>query len=295
MKVLISGSSGMVGSALVPALEAAGHRVVRLVRDEPALPGTAVTWDPTAGRLDPASLSGMEAVVNLNGSNIGEGRWTERRKQELRSSRLRPTELLVKTIGRLEPPPRVFVNASAVGYYGDRGDEVLDESAGPGEGFLADLTRDWEATAAAAAGHTRVVLLRLGMVVGRGGALGRMLPAFRLGLGGPIGSGRQWWPWIGLDDVVAVVARALTDVSLQGPLNLVAPHEVRCREFTSSLGRVLQRPAVMPLPALAARLALGEMAESVLLASARVRPAALLDAGFAFAFPLLEPALRHAL
>jgi len=295
MKVLISGSSGMVGSALVSALTRSGHQIVRLVRGDAGPTEAAVSWDPIAGRLDPASLAGVEAVVNLNGSNIGEGRWTERRKRELRSSRLEPTELLVGTIARLDPPPSVLINASAVGYYGDRGEEVLDESSGPGRGFLAELTRDWEAAATAAGGHARVALLRLGMVVGSGGALGRMLPAFRLGLGGPIGSGRQWWPWIGIDDVVGAVTRVLTDSSLSGPLNLVAPHEVRCREFTSILGRVLARPAVLPLPALAARLALGEMADAVLLASARVRPSALLDAGFDFTHPLLEAALRAAL
>lgn len=296
MRFVVSGASGFVGRALVADLSAHGHEVVRLIRGGPAdRTPLAQPWDPGAGVLDPRSLAGADVVVNLSGSNIGERRWSRAVKEDLRSSRFRSTELLVRTIARSEPPPRLLASASAVGFYGDRGEELLDERSSVGSGFLAELARDWEATAlAAASDRTRVVLLRLGMVIGAGGALTRMLPLFRLGVGGPIGGGRQWWPWIGLDDVTAAVRFLVDRPEVSGPVNLTAPETLRCRELTAALARHLHRPAVLPAPAVAVRIALGEMADALLLASARVRPAVLLQAGFRFSAPSIADALAGA-
>jgi hypothetical protein len=297
MKIIISGSSGLVGRWLVPDLEAAGHQVVRLVRGE-VRPGTAgvATWDPARGGIDAGVLASVDAVINLNGRTIGEGRWTARLKEELRSSRIRSTETLAGAIATAATPPPLLINASAVGYYGDRGEEALDEDSPAGTGFLAELARDWERAAlAAASDRTRVVLLRLAMVVGRGGALERMLLPFRLGAGGPIGSGRQWWPWIAMEDVIGVVRFLLEQPAVAGPLNLASPQEIRCADFTKTLGRVLNRPSLLRLPAPAARLMMGEMADALLLASARVRPAALTRLGYSFRVPDLDTAIRHAI
>jgi uncharacterized protein (TIGR01777 family) len=296
MRIIISGASGLVGSALVPSLEAAGHTVVRLVRSSTGdVPGEAV-WDPAAEALDPAIIDGADAVINLNGRSIAESRWNSTVKAELRSSRLDSTRTLADTIRKVANPPAVLINASAVGFYGDRGEEVLDENSSIGEGFLAELSQDWERAAyAASSDHTRVVLLRLGVVVARGGALGKMLTPFKLGLGGPIGSGRQFWPWIGIEDVFGMVGFILGNEEIEGPVNAVAPQEIRCAEFARTLGRVLSRPAFIPLPAFAARLALGEMADSLLLASQRVRPRALENAGYQFTSPTLDDAIRKAL
>lgn len=296
MKVIVSGAGGLIGSALLPALKAAGHHIVRLVRPPAAGgPGEAY-WDPAAGQLDPTVLNGADAVINLNGRSIADGRWTSAVKDALRSSRLGATATITSAIERCDSPPRVLVNASAVGFYGDRGDEILDETSPVGEGFLAELSRDWETAATRVeSADTRVVLLRLGMVVATEGALDRMLKPFKMGLGGPIGSGNQFWPWIGIDDVVGIVQFMLEIDELEGPLNLVSPQEIRCADFARTLGRVLGRPAVLPVPAFAARLALGEMAEALLLASARVRPTALEEAGYTFLTPTLEKAIRAAL
>ena len=296
MKIVVSGASGLVGSALVPSLERAGHEVLRLVRTPRRnAPGESV-WDPGAGKLDSAVIDGTDAVINLSGRSIAEGRWNSAVKEELRSSRLNSTNTLVRAIGNSENPPGLLINASAVGYYGDRGDETLDEGSAVGAGFLAELSRDWEQAALAARSErTRVALLRLGVVVARGGALGKMLTPFKLGLGGPIGSGRQFWPWIGIEDVCGITAFLLTHNEVEGPVNAVAPLEVRCAEFARTLGKILSRPAFMPLPAFAARLALGEMADSLLLASQRVRPRVLEDHGYAFQRPSLDGAIRSAL
>ena len=296
MRIIISGAGGLIGSALLPSLEAAGHEVVRLVR-RPAGGGTGeFQWNPDAGQLDPKVLDGADAVINLNGRNISEGRWNDTVKDALSSSRLNATTTITTSIDRCESPPKVLVNASAVGFYGDRGDEILDESSPVGDGFLADLSRDWEAAATGMEStHTRVALLRLGMVVAREGALGRMLTPFKMGVGGPIGSGRQFWPWIGIDDVVGIVKFTLENEDVVGPINAVSPQEIRCTDFARSLGRVLNRPAVLPMPAFAARLALGEMAEALLLASARVRPRVLEEAGYSFQTPTLDGAIRAAL
>jgi uncharacterized protein (TIGR01777 family) len=296
MRIVVSGASGLVGSALLPSLEAAGHDVVRLVRTSKSEgPGTA-PWDPVAGEIEPAVIDGADAIINLNGRSIAEGRWSPTAKEELRTSRLDSTRTLVNAIGGSEEPPRLLINASAVGYYGDRGDELLDERSSIGEGFLAELSRDWERAALGASSErTRVALLRLGVVVARGGALGRMLTPFKLGLGGPIGSGRQFWPWIGIEDVCEIMDFILGHEKIEGPVNAVAPQEIRCSEFARTLGKVLSRPAFMPLPGFAARLALGEMADSLLLASQRVRPQVLEANGYEFRHPSLDQAIRSAL
>jgi uncharacterized protein (TIGR01777 family) len=296
MKIIISGASGLVGSSLVPDLEKNGHTVTRLVRPPRRPARGEASWDPKKGDLEPSVLDGADAVINLNGRSIGNGRWNAKVKTELRQSRLDATNTIAAAIATCDNPPSLLINASAVGYYGDRGDEVLDETSSSGTGFLADLSRDWEhAALAATSSRTRVVLLRLGMVVADGGALEKMLPPFKLGLGGPIGSGRQFWAWVGLADVLGVIRFALEKSPVSGPLNVVAPQETRCSDFTRTLGSVLGRPAFLPMPAFAARLALGEMGDALLLASQRVRPRALEDMEYVFENPTLELAIRDAL
>ncbi|MBI2491181.1 MAG: TIGR01777 family protein [Candidatus Rokubacteria bacterium] len=298
MIVAVTGSSGLVGSALLPELAARGHQALRVVRPQSSAGGAdTIRWDPAAGALDAAVLGGVEAVVHLAGASVAAGRWTLERKRRILESRTLPTRLLAETCARLPRPPRVLVSASATGYYGDRGDETLTEASAPGSGFLAEVCRAWEAaTEPAAARGVRVVSLRIGIALSsRGGALAKMLPPFRLGLGGPIGSGRQWTSWIALDDLIGAILHSLTTESLRGPVNAVAPHPVTNREFSRALGRVLRRPALLPLPAFAARLLLGEMADELLLASARVLPARLVASGYAFEYPELPAALRAAL
>jgi uncharacterized protein (TIGR01777 family) len=295
MRIVVSGSSGLVGTALVPWLEAAGHEVVRLVRSAARGSGQT-TWNPSTGEIDGAVIEGADAVINLNGRSIAEGRWNRAVKDDLRNSRLDSTRTLANAIGAASTPPAVLINASAVGYYGNRGEEVLEEDAPVGDGFLAELSHDWEEAALQAGSErTRVVLLRLGMVIARDGALKRMLPPFKLGFGGPIGSGRQYWPWIGIEDVCGIIGFVLEQDEIEGPVNAVAPEELRCAEFARVLGRTLKRPAVLPLPAFAAKMALGEMADGLLLASQRVRPAKILNAGYDFRAPTLDRALRFAL
>jgi hypothetical protein len=293
MRIIISGASGLVGAALVPDLDQRGHEVVRLVRP-PHRPGDGeATWDPANGKLDPAVLDGADAVINLNGRSIGGGRWNQGVKDELRSSRLDATHTIVTAIRECRRPPALLINASAVGFYGDRGEEVLTEDSKPGSGFLADLSRDWEAAATASASDTtRVVLLRFGMIIADGGALAKMLLPFKLGLGGPIGSGRQFWPWVAMPDVLGVIRHAMENRNLSGPVNVVAPQETRCSEFTRTLGSALHRPAVIPAPAFAVRLALGEMADALLLASQRVRPGSLRRHGYEFEKAELAEAFR---
>ncbi|MHC4176803.1 MAG: TIGR01777 family oxidoreductase [Planctomycetota bacterium] len=295
MKILISGASGLIGSALVKSFSEAGHEVTRLVRHQPH--AAELRWDPTGGHLDRAELEGFDAVVHLAGENIARGRWTRRQKARIRDSRAVGTRLLSQTLAELADPPRVFASASAVGYYGNRGDEQLDEESPAGVGFLAEVCRDWEAATGPAAGASiRVVQLRLGMVLAsHGGALAKMLPLFRLGLGGRLGNGRQYVSWITLDDVVGAVGHVLATGALRGPVNLVAPQPVTNRQLTAALGRVLKRPTFLPAPAVALRIMLGEMAEGLLLASARVVPKRLQDAGYQFRDPELEGALRRIL
>ncbi len=303
MHILISGASGLIGSSLAPRLLAAGHRVSRLVRggrggnQAGVGAGDGIPWDPDAGVLDPARLSGVDAIVHLSGENIAGSRWTRKRRERLRSSRIRTTRLLAETLARMNPRPSVLVQASAVGYYGDRGEDVLTEASGPGSGFLADLCRDWEAASMPAQdAGVRVARLRMAPVIGRqGGMLAALLPLFRLGLGGPLGSGRQWMAWISIEDLLAIVERALGDGAMRGSINATAPEPVTNAAFTRALGRALHRPALLPAPEFALRLALGAMADEMLLASQRVVPDALLRAGFRFTHPRLEDALRAAL
>jgi len=310
MRILLGGSSGFIGHALRTHFTLAGHEVVPLVRagagsaagaseDAGKAPGGAsIPWDPERGLLEPARLQGFDAVVHLGGVSIADVRWSAARKQAILESRTRSTLLLAERIAASPPAarPRAFVVASGVGYYGDRGNETLTETSRAGDGFLADVCRVWEEAAAPAArAGVRVAHARTGMVLGHGGALKAMLLPFRLGLGGPIGSGRQWWPWISLEDTARVYERLLEDESLTGPVNLVAPEGVTCADFARALGRALHRPAILPAPGFAVRLALGEMAGPLLLASAKVLPERLERAGFAFAEPRLEGALRAAL
>ena len=294
MKVLVSGSTGLIGSALVRDLACGGHGVTRLVRSSSEAGLDGVRWDPEAGSVDLGGMEGHDAVVHLAGENIAGARWTPERKARIRDSRVGGTRQLSDALQHLDRPPAVMVCASATGYYGDRGREVLREESPPGKGFLADICREWEAaTDEAARKGLRVVNLRIGMVLSaEDGALAKMLPAFRSGAGGRIGSGEQYMSWIALPDLVGVIRHALTSASLQGPVNAVAPHPVTNREFTKTLGVVLGRPTVALLPAFAARLFFGEMADELLLASARVTPAKLLASGYRFAFPELETALR---
>ena len=297
LRIAVTGATGLVGGALVPALLAAGHRVDRLSRRPPAAGTTDIQWDPARGQLDPRALEGVDAVVHLAGESIAAGRWTAAVKERVRRSRVDGTRLLAETLGRLTRRPRVLVAASAVGYYGNRSDTLLTEESSPGSGFLAEVCREWEAAAdPAGVAGIRVVHPRLGVVLaGQGGALPRMALPFRLGAGGVIGSGRQYWSWIGLADLARVIELCLALETLAGPVNAVAPAPVTNREFTRVLGRVLGRPTLVPLPALAVRLLLGEMGQALLLDSARVLPRRLERAGFRFRHPELEGALRAAL
>ena len=295
MKILVAGSSGLIGTAFCSRLGREGHKVVRLVRRAPAQ--GELYWDPEAGELEQEGLEGIEAVVHLGGRSIVAGRWTATVKAQLRQSRVQTTQLLATRLAGLAAPPRVLVCASAVGIYGHRRDEELDEESDTGEGFLAELGRAWEgASAVASEAGIRVVQARLGIVLSRrGGALAKMLLPFRLGVGGKIGSGRQYVSWISLEDAVAALIYVVENDALRGPVNLTAPQPVTNAELTRTLGRVLRRPTLLPLPVFAAKLVLGELAEEGLLASQRVRPKRLLGAGFEFAYPELEGALRHAL
>jgi uncharacterized protein (TIGR01777 family) len=297
MKVLVSGSTGLIGSALVRNLSDEGYIVKRLVRPSSGIEGDAILWDPGKGTVDCNGLEGHDAIVHLAGENIAGSSWTPKRKALIRDSRIRGTELLCETLSRLARPPATLVCASAVGFYGNRGDELLREDSPPGEGFLSKVCREWEeATAEIARTTVRVVNLRIGMVLAAGGgALAKMLPAFRAGAGGRIGSGEQYISWIALPDLVGVIRHALSTDSLVGPVNAVTPNPLTNREFTKLLGRILKRPTVAVLPAFAARVLFGEMADELLLASSRVEPAKLLASDFRFRLPEAEGALRFLL
>jgi uncharacterized protein len=296
MNILVTGASGLIGSALVPILTAAGHDVTRLVRSPPQPGEKAARWDPQAGTIDAHAFEGVEAVVHLAGENIA-ARWTPAQKVKIRDSRVHGTQVLSGMLARLTDPPKVLVCASAIGYYGDRGAEVLSEDSAAGAGFLAEVCRAWEAAAEPARQKgIRVVHSRFGLVLSAaGGALAKMLPPFRLGLGGVLGSGQQYISWIALDDAVGVIERAIVTDALAGPINVVTPQALTNQEFTKTLGKVLGRPTIFPLPAFAARLMFGEMADALLLASTRVQPAKLLALGYNFRYPELEGALRHLL
>ena len=296
MNVLISGATGLIGSALIPELEGGGHRVIRLSRSRSSAEDM-IRWDPSSGVLDPSRLGGIDAVVHLAGESIAEGRWTPEKKRRIMESRREGTRLLAGTLAGLSEPPEVMVSASAVGYYGDRGNELLREESEPGSDFLAEVCKAWEAAAdPAREAGIRVVHPRMGIVLTtKGGALGRTLPIFKLGGGGRIGSGRQWWSWVTLDDVVGAIVHALAERNVEGPVNVGSPNPLTNAEYTKVLGKVLNRPVIFPLPAPAARLALGELADALLLASQRMEPAKLKETGYEFRHPELEGALRHLL
>lgn len=292
MKVLISGSSGMVGSALVEALLDKGYQPIRLVRGE-ASTDHEVSWDPLTGKIDLQKLEGIDAVVNLAGENISTGRWSPQKKKRIWDSRVLGTQNLVRALLSLESPPTTLINASAIGFYGDTGAKAVDESGKFGKGFLASVCKDWEeATSEAEQKGVRVVKLRIGMVVApSGGALKKMLTPFKLGLGGKVGDGNQYMSWISIDDLVAMIIDTLEKQDMSGVINAVAPNPLTNIEFTKALGKALGRPTIFPLPAFVARAIMGEMADELLLVSSRVVPKVMLDSGFSFKHPTIESAL----
>lgn len=293
MNIVVAGASGFVGRALMPALAADGHGVRRLVRRPPGAPNE-IAWHPGARELDPAVLEGTDVIVNLAGENIAGGRWTSARRERILRSRVEATRSLVTTIGKMSRKPRAFLSASALGFYGNRGDEILTERSGIGHGFLPEVCLAWETHAEGAARHgVRTVLMRFGIILGRGGgALAKMLPVFRLGLGGPLGSGAQWMSWVALDDAVGAIRHGIANASLRGPVNVVAPSPVPNAEFSRALGKALGKRAAMPAPAWALFLLFGEMANEALLASTRAEPRRLQETGYRFAQPELGVLLR---
>ncbi|MGW2517335.1 TIGR01777 family oxidoreductase [Streptomyces sp. NPDC001617] len=298
MHVVISGSTGLIGSALTASLLADGHRVTRLVRREPQARtdgSEEARWEPRAGAVDPALLDGADAVVGLAGAGVGDRRWTASYKREIRESRVRGTGALAAAIGDCEKPPAVFVSGSAVGYYGETGQAVVDETARPGQDFLAGVCQEWEAAARGArTAGTRVVTTRFGIVVSpKGGAMGRLLPLARAGLGGRLGSGSQFWSYISLSDTVRALRHLIDTESVTGPVNMTTPHPATNREITAAVGSALHRPTILAVPAFALRLVLGEFADGILM-SQRVVPSRLLDSGFEFEHPTFEAALASA-
>jgi uncharacterized protein (TIGR01777 family) len=297
MNVAVSGASGLVGSRLVSKLVSGGHHVIKLVRREPNEVSAEMLFDPAAGRIDAQSLEGVDAVVHLAGENVAAGRWSPARKRRIRDSRVIGTRMVAEALAGLSRVPGVLVNASAIGFYGDRGDEILDESSDPGQGFLPETCLAWEsATAAAEAAGVRVVRLRIGVVLSAdGGALGKMLPIFRAGLGGRTGDGTQWISWISIDDLVAAIEFALAHDELSGAVNAVGPAPATNAEFTKTLAGVLHRPAIAPVPAFVVRAMFGEMGQELLLSSTRVLPRRLEQAGFEFQHTTLQAALQTVL
>jgi uncharacterized protein (TIGR01777 family) len=291
----MSGSHGLVGKALISSLRSNSHEIVRLVRGKPS-GANEIEWHPNEGCLDAATLEGVDAVVHLAGESIASGRWTDEKKLAIRDSRVKGTTLLSEALAQLSRPPSVFVSASAIGFYGDRDDELLTEKSAPGDDFLANVCVDWEnATIPAIEKGIRTVHARFGIILdAKEGALGKMLTPFRMGIGGRIGDGKQWMSWIDIEDVVNGL-KFVTEGSVTGPVNFVAPNPVTNAEFTKTLGRALSKPTIFPIPAFGARLAFGEMGDALLLSSQRVQPAVLEERGFQFAHPTLEPALRHIL
>jgi len=296
MRILISGASGLIGSHLAPFLSQNGHTVQRLVRRAPA-DDSEVWWDPDAERMDAAPLNGVDAVIHLAGKNLADARWTPALKKQFLASRVRSTHLLAMAAAKAQNPPKIFLSASAIGYYGHCGNAHITESNPPGEDFLATLCRDWEAASQPAAeAGIRLARMRIGIVLSpQGGALAQMLPLFRLGLGGPLGAGRQYMSWIHIQDILGAILHILETGALSGPVNLVGPNPATNRELSRALGRALGRPAILPAPATALRLAFGEMADAALLSSARVIPEKLLETGYEFKFPDLDAALRDLL
>jgi len=297
MKILVSGSHGLVGKALIHALTGDGHEVVRLVRHERSFATLEVEWHPNQGSIDVQHLEGFEVVVHLAGESIASGRWTDEKKRAIRDSRVKGTRLLSETLARLSRRPSLFISASAIGYYGNRVDELLTETSSPGDDFLSSVCVEWENAAKPAAEKgIRTINTRFGIILdAHEGALAKMLTPFRMGAGGRVGNGRQWVSWIALVDVVNGLKFLIEDKSVSGPVNFVAPNPVTNEEFTKTLGRVLSRPTLFPVPVFGVRLAFGEMADALLLSSQRVEPGVLQDKGYLFNWPTLEAALRHIL
>lgn len=297
MRILVSGSHGLVGRALIQSVLSEGHAVSRLVREAPAKGSADIEWDPNRGTIDGAKLNGFDAVVHLAGESIASGRWSPEKKQQIRDSRIKGTQLLSTALAELSKPPAVLVSASAIGFYGDRGDELLTEDSSPGNDFLAVVCVEWErSTKPAEEKGIRVVKTRLGIVLDKkGGALAKMLAPFRMGIGGKVGSGKQWMSWIALADVVSALRFVIERESIGGRVNFVAPNPVTNAEFTSSLGKALGRPTFFPVPAFGARLAFGEMADALLLSSQRVQPRRLNEMEFRFKYTHLKDALSDIL
>ncbi|MCR9201183.1 MAG: TIGR01777 family oxidoreductase [Planctomycetaceae bacterium] len=295
--VAITGATGLVGTALSELLAGEGKSVAAISRRDGGSYQDTIKWDPATGLTNPARLDGVDAVVHLAGENIAGARWNDSVKRKILNSRVEGTRSLVKSIAAVENRPRVLVSASAIGIYGDRGDEQLTEDSAAGEGFLADVCRAWEEEANAAKDlGLRVVNVRIGVVLSpKGGALAKMLLPFKMGMGGIVGSGKQYWSWIGLHDLTRVIAYCVNNDSVEGPVNAVSPEPLTNRAFTKDVGRVLKRPTIFPLPGFMAKLVLGEMAQDLLLASARVLPNRLQAAGFEFSHPQLQDCLRHEL
>ena len=299
MKILISGTTGLIGSALVPFLQEKGHDITRLVRPETSINPTdkkslpSVTWNPLENEIELEKLNAFDAVIHLGGYNIGKGRWTDAVKKKIRDSRVLTTQFLSQSLAALKTPPAVFVCASALGYYGDRGDSPMSENCEPGDDFLSSVCSEWEAACQPARdAKIRTVNARIGVVISKeGGALKKMLTPFRWGVGGVAGSGKQYWSWVARDDVIHGISAILENKNYTGAVNLVSPNPVTNREFTKTLGKVLNRPTILPLPTFAIRLMLGEMGETLLLASTRVVPDALLANGFEFQHP--QPKICH--
>jgi uncharacterized protein len=290
-RVLVSGASGPIGEALLPSLKASGYTITRLVRNQASAEGQ-VFWNP-AQPLSPQSVSGFDAVIHLAGETIV-GRWTKAKKARIRDSRVLGTRHLAEALAKAPKPPRILISASAIGYYGDRGEEILHEDSSSGIGFLPEVCREWEAASQPAAdAGIRTAKMRFGVALSpTGGALQKMLPPFRMGLGGKIGNGRQWWSWIDVKDLVGAIHHVLKSDLLHGAVNVVAPKPARNEEFSKILATVLSRPSIFPMPAFAARLALGQMADELLLASQHVEPAKLIATGYSFQSPDLKPALE---
>ena len=295
-KVLISGASGLLGSAYSDYLSKKGHTVFRLVRREPAAENE-LFWDPMTGELELKNIEGFDSIINYSGKNIGLGRWTKKSKKVIYDSRLQSTTLLSESIAKLDNPPESFLSSSAVGYYGECGIEFVNEGAEPGEGFLSDLCAKWEkATMPAVKAGVRVIQLRSGVVLSaKGGALAKMLTPFKLGLGGRLGNGRQYMSWIMIDDHVGALYHLMTSDNIQSPVNVVSPEPVTNREFTKILAKVLHRPAVFPVPAFVLKTLLGQVADEILLSSTRAIPQLLMGSGFEFKYPALEDALNRCL
>jgi uncharacterized protein (TIGR01777 family) len=292
MKILISGSTGLVGSALVPFLLSKGHQTTRLVRSKSQ---EGIFWDPDNGVLERSKLEGFDGIIHLSGENIASGRWTPERKRRLWESRIKSTNLLAKTLSFLDEPPKTLISASAIGFYGSRGDELLKEDSAAGHGFLSDLCRAWEnATTDAMIKGIRIVHSRFGIILSpKGGALAKMLLPFMVGVGGKLGSGKQFMSWVAMEDVLASLLHMLEVTTIKGPVNVVSPEPVTNDVYTRTLGHVLSRPTIFPMPAFAARFAFGEMADSLLLASQRVQPSVLLKTGYRFRYLALEDALKN--